>query len=212
MWRQIVRGYWISNPVQVCSGPQTPLYIPPHRHGLQISEPSLDLPTTWQTCHCGKTFWTHYIFILLPIRLSHYQATLLFITSAISMFRFIIPQPSRDPHPFLFGSPARWVLFISWFVIYLNFGSPASSSTVALTQMAVNRSNWRHKDRRRYRRYRSTQLSYPNIVWSSVIFRAIQNPLVTFISLGHVLNMFWSCHRCLIPNIAHNLIRLILNK
>ena len=43
---QFVRGYWISDPVQVHSGPQTPLYIPPHRRGLRISEPSLDLPTT----------------------------------------------------------------------------------------------------------------------------------------------------------------------
>ena len=47
------------------------------------------------------------IFILFLIRLSHYQATLLFIISAISVFRFIIPQPSRDPYPFLFGSPVR---------------------------------------------------------------------------------------------------------
>ena len=41
-----VRGYQISNPVQVHSEPQTPLYIPPHRCGPRISEPSLDLPTT----------------------------------------------------------------------------------------------------------------------------------------------------------------------
>ena len=128
-----VRGYRISDLVRVRSKPQTPLYIPPHRHGLRISKPSLDLPTTWQTHRSGKTFRTHYIFILFLIRLSHYQATLLFIISTISVFRFITPQPSRDPHPFLFGSPARWVSFISWFVIYLNFGSPASSSAVALT-------------------------------------------------------------------------------
>ena len=37
-----VRGYQISDPVQVHSEPQTPLYILPHRHGLRISEPSLD--------------------------------------------------------------------------------------------------------------------------------------------------------------------------
>ena len=36
----IVRGYRIS------SGPLTPLYVPPHRRRLQISEPSPDLPTT----------------------------------------------------------------------------------------------------------------------------------------------------------------------
>ena len=119
-----VRGYRISNPVQVCPRPQTPLCILPHRRGLQISKPSPDLPTTWQTHRCRKTFQTHYIFILFLIRLSHYQATLLFVTSAISVFRFIIPQPSRDPHPFLFGSPARWVPFISWFVIYLNLWIP----------------------------------------------------------------------------------------
>ena len=41
-----VRGCWISNPVQVRPRPQTPLYIPPHRCGLRISEPSPDLPTT----------------------------------------------------------------------------------------------------------------------------------------------------------------------
>ena len=66
-------------------------------------------------------------------QLFHYQPTLLFIISVISVLRFIIPQPSRDLHPFLFRSPARWVFSTSWFVIYLSFGSPASSSTVALT-------------------------------------------------------------------------------
>ena len=35
-----VRGYRIS------SGPLTPLYVPPHRRRLRISEPSPDLPTT----------------------------------------------------------------------------------------------------------------------------------------------------------------------
>ena len=35
-----VRGYQIS------SGPLTPLYVPPHRRRLRISEPSPDLPTT----------------------------------------------------------------------------------------------------------------------------------------------------------------------
>ena len=56
----------------------------------------------------------------------------------IYYFRYlhIIPQPSRDLHPFLFGSPARWVLSTSWFVIYLKFRSPASSGTVALTAKA----------------------------------------------------------------------------
>ena len=78
--------------------------------------PSPDSSSTRWTRHYGVTF------ILFLIRLLNYQTTLLFIISIISIFRFIIPQPSRDPHPFLFGFPARWVPFISWFVIYLNFG------------------------------------------------------------------------------------------
>ena len=55
------------------------------------------LPTTQQTRRYAKTFWTYNIFILFLIQLSHYQPTLLFIISVISVFRFIIPQPSRDP-------------------------------------------------------------------------------------------------------------------
>ena len=39
-----VRGHWISNPVQVCSTPWTPLYIPPHQHGHQDSDPAWTLP------------------------------------------------------------------------------------------------------------------------------------------------------------------------
>ena len=35
--------------------------------------------------------------------------------------------------PYSKALPARWVSFISWFVIYLNFGSPDSSGAVALT-------------------------------------------------------------------------------
>ena len=131
----LVRGHRISDPVQVCSEPQTPLYIPPYRHGLWISKPSPDSPSTWQTRRCRKTFQTYYFSVLFLIQIFHYQATLLFIISAISVFRFITPQHSRDPHPFLFGSPARWVSSISWFVIYLNFGSPASSTAVALTSL-----------------------------------------------------------------------------
>ena len=101
-----VRRHQISDPVQAHSTPQTPLYIPPHRHGRWISEPSLEPSSTWWAWCCGMTFWTHYILILFLIQLFHYQTTLLFIIPTISVFRFISPQPSRGPHPFLFGPPA----------------------------------------------------------------------------------------------------------
>ena len=52
------------------------------------------------------TLWTCNISISLLIQLFLYHAILLFIISVISVFRFISSQPSRDPHPFLFGSPA----------------------------------------------------------------------------------------------------------
>ena len=79
-------------------------------------------------------------------------------------------------------------------------------------KMTVNRRRRRcngrgHKNRRRYRRYRDTQLSYLNTVWSSMTFRAIQNPLFTFTLLCHISNMFWCCRRCLIP-IIQTIIRL----
>ena len=87
-----VRGHRISPPCTfrlINVGTGTPTQSGPFQY---LTDPPLrsdlpDLPYLYSISHTTFPLSDH-------------------IISIISVFRFIIPQPSRDPHPFLFGSPA----------------------------------------------------------------------------------------------------------
>jgi len=55
------------------------------------------------------------------------------------------------------------------------------------------------------RKYRRAQWSNLRLMWSSAMYRTIQKPLITLISLSSCSDVLWSSWRCLIPKLKKSI-------